>query len=514
MIQPELKFLGKDVEGRMYECPLCGDTIKVEHSVFYGECPACKATVIDYVPLPHQEAFHKSNTRYRLNLGGYGTGKTTMCAMEVVEHALTTPNGKTLVTGPTLPLVKQAIIPEIDRLLPPKFIAHRTASPISITLTNGHNIVVFASNDEQNLRSLNLTMFYMDEASNIDHKIFVQLQTRLRHRAGFVYGTDELGREVEIANFTKGIVSSNPEQGWLVDEFLLYSENIHASENVDKSGYEDLKRNVNPSFESFLSSSRDNIHLPRDFISEVCIGKSPSWISKYIDCSLEVREGTVYKQFLTSLVDDFPIPKSWKHIIGFDKGIRDPTAWLIGAIDPNDGVIYIYKEYSVPDEPVSYHAKMAQRDFKGLAMYNLPQADPSILQRNDRDARSYQDYFLAISGIYLEPANNSIDAGINKVKDYMHLGKIKFFRSLTATKEEAVGYIWKDKDGKEQPSETNNHLMDCLRYMIVALPQDPTELSTFFIAGYDPIIDYLGQSSDDDDYNDQLGYFGANERWS
>lgn len=66
-----LEFIGFDDEaGRQYVCPFCGDTVTVNKDVFYGRCPACHATIIDYKPLPHQIDFHKSPALYRLLMGG------------------------------------------------------------------------------------------------------------------------------------------------------------------------------------------------------------------------------------------------------------------------------------------------------------------------------------------------------------------------------------------------------------------------------------------------------------
>ena len=166
-----LQFIKKDVYGsRFYVCPFCGEEIKVESSVFYGVCPACQCTVIDYQPAPHQVAFHKSNAQYKLNIGGFGSGKTTSCCAEIMAHVYSTPNGKTLLTAPKLQQVSEAVIPELDKFIP----KHLLAKPVvhhpnlKYEFKNGHEIVVFASNDEQNLRSLNLTAFYIEEASNVD----------------------------------------------------------------------------------------------------------------------------------------------------------------------------------------------------------------------------------------------------------------------------------------------------------------------------------------------------------
>lgn len=494
----ELKQIGfDDNENRVYICPFCGDHITVFKDIFYGRCSACKATLIDYKPFPHQNDFHKSSALYRLLLGGYGSGKTTMCVGEVAQHVLSVPNGRTLITAPKLQQVTDAILPELDKFIPPWFIVDKKKSPTPrYKLRNGHEIIVYASNDEEKLRSLNLTMFYMEEASAIGVEVFHQLQARLRNTAAIV--KDKNG--VVIKDNRIGVISSNPEQGWLVDEFLLYADKIYASDSVDVSTYKKLQKRPERAFHAFLSSSRDNPKLPPGQISNICAGKSPSWIRKYIDCALEIREGAVFPEFSSCIVDDFPIPANWKKVIGFDKGFKDETAMVIGAIEPKTGVIYLYSEYYVAQQPLSYHAKMVKEMVTGLVMHNNIQADPSVLHRNDRDGRSYQDYFYKLSGIFLEPANNSISMGVDKVRDYMYTGKLKVFTSLINLKTEAIGYVYSDKDvahKEELPVDKNNHLMDAMRYLIMALPQNPfemVEISSPFVSKDD--IDWFWKSDD------------------
>lgn len=72
-----LNLLRYDEESaaKVYRCPLCGGEIKVHDNVFYGKCDACSATLIDYKPAPHQVAFHESKAKFRLNIGGFGSGR-------------------------------------------------------------------------------------------------------------------------------------------------------------------------------------------------------------------------------------------------------------------------------------------------------------------------------------------------------------------------------------------------------------------------------------------------------
>lgn len=495
-----LQSLGVDKEeSRLYKCPACDNTIRVRKDVFYGRCPTCKLTIIDYKPLDHQKEFHRSGAMYRLLMGGYGTGKTTMCVAEVAQHALQVPKGRTLITAPKLQQVVDAILPELDKFIAPWFISERKKSPTpKYVLKNGHEIVVYASNDETNLRSINLTMFYMEEASAIDVTVFHQLQARLRNKAGEI--KDEFGRIKQ--NHMNGIVASNPEQGWLVDEFLLYASKISASASVDISAYKKLQKQPEPAYHAFLSSTRDNSYLPRGWISNLTAGKTRYWIRKYVDCALELKQGSVYPEFAEHIVDDFPIPSSWKRVAGFDKGFKDETTLLLGAIEPKTGVIYVYQEYYVSQQPLSYHADQVKEMISGLPMYNNIQADPSVLHRSDRDGRSYQDYFFKRSGVYLEPANNSISVGIEKVRDYMYCGKLKFFQSLVNLKSEAYNYVYPDKTttNEEKPVGGSDHLMDALRYMIMALPQNPFEMNSISSAYIDKRhVDYFWKTNKDQD---------------
>lgn len=218
----ELEFKRYSEDGyNLYKCPLCGGEIKVHESVFYGRCDTCMATLLSYKPAPHQVAFHRSKAKFRLNIGGFGSGKTTMDSFEIATHALSVANGRTLVTAQSLQQVREAVLPELEKFLPPWFFAKNpTKTPLpKYTLINGHEIIVYASDDEEKIRSLNLTAFWIVEASGVKFNIFTQLQTRLRNRAAIV--KDREGHEIE--HRFMGIVESNPEEGKRIKFNLLSS---------------------------------------------------------------------------------------------------------------------------------------------------------------------------------------------------------------------------------------------------------------------------------------------------
>lgn len=472
-----------DEEGsRFYKCPTClVGNVKIRDELFYGRCDNCKATLIDYTPLPHQEAFHKSNAQYRLNIGGFGSGKTLGSCVEVVAHALSTPNGRTLITAPTLSIVKDAIIPELEKVLPKWYIAYSRKSPSPYyKLNNGHQILVYSSIDQEKLRSLNLTAFYIEEGSGVDYSIFDQLMTRLRNKAGIVRDKD--GKELHY-NFM-GIVSSNPEDGWIKDNFLLHSDKIYGSPSVDVASYEPLM-NVERQkhFHAFISSTRDNKHLPKGYIERMSAGKSVRWIQKYVDCLLSVKDGVVYPEMPGAFIEPFPIPKTWERVVGYDPGFNDPTARPIGAIDPSTGVVYFYDDYYVRGKAVGHHAKELKNALDGFKLFMPIQADPRVRNRNDRDLQSYKEYFYSLCGYTLTEANDDILYGIEKVRDYLEAGKLKFFNTCSNIKYEMQKYEYPDFEsrGNDKPKDKDNHLMDALRYVVTALPQNPSDMNNIYI---------------------------------
>ena len=472
-----------DTEGnKYYLCPVCHTgTVKVSDSVFYGRCDNCDATLIDYKPLPHQEAFHKSKARYRLQIGGFGSGKTTSSCAEVSNHCFERANSRFLITAISLKQIKDAVMPELMKFLPPWHIKKYTKNPTPyIKLSNNSEILIYSSENPDNFRSLNLTGFYIEEASGVSYAAFDQLMTRLRNEVGVI--RDEDGNEIDYRFM--GILSTNPEDGWIKDDFLLKSGTLITSPSINVDVYKPLlKYPLEPMFHSFISSSRDNVNLSKSYIEGMCAGKSDRWIRKYIDCYLDNKEGAVYPDFNKHIVEPFPIKKDWKRVVGYDPGFNDPTAIPKGALDPQTGIIYIYDDYELSEQPISYHARKLKQDLTGVNLLIPVQADPSVNKRNDRDGQSYADYFMTKSGIYLEPANNDILYGIEKVRDYMENGKLKFFSNLNNLKTEAVNYCYqkKDKNTKDLPIDNFNHLWDGIRYIIAKLPRDPNQLNAVYL---------------------------------
>jgi len=474
-----IETIKENSQARYYKCPVCGfGEVRVDKSVYYGRCGECGATMINYQPSEHQMEAYESTCTYKLYIGGFGSGKTTEACFEDAVHVITIPNARLLITAQTLQQVKEAVLPELRKFIPPWLLVggKPKGNPPKYTFINGSEIVIIASDDPDKIRSMNLTAFHIEEASGVPFEVFQICQTRMRNSAAVIY--DDAGHEV--GDRFQGILSTNPEDGWIKDDFLLRSAELHGSKTVDLSLYQKWMADEREAmYASFISTTFDNPFLPRGTIERISAGRDVKWKRKYLYSILDVKEGLVYPELADHYVEPFDIPQAWPRLGGYDPGIADPTACLIGAIDPLSNTIYFYFDYDVTDRPIAYHGEKLVPEIKPYKFLYPIQADPSVKARAKETGRSYKDYFYAVTGIRLQEANNDILFGISKVKDYIHAGKIKIFNNLLNFKDEASKYqfarVRETSPNKDKPLDKYNHLMDCLRYAISPLPQNPLQ---------------------------------------
>lgn len=415
-----------------------------------------------------------------------GSAKTNCGVMEIINHALTVPHGHTIMLAQTLKQLSKAIMPIFDEYLPRKFVTKwtDTKADIEIRLNNGHVITGMASDDEEKFRSMNITAFYIEEASGINPNIYKECIRRMRNVHGIIDG---------VAHYI-GIICSNPAQGFIRD-LLFQSSEIHGSASIKDTVkmYDKRIKNPNKDLAAFLSSSRDNPYLPPGFVQSVINSLTPEQARLYVDCIIEYAEGAVYPTILSMTEEPFEIPKHWVRYMAHDPGINDPAAILLGAIDPDTGIIHFYREFYKKDQVLA-QVVTAWRDMVRdipQGCLEMPLIDPSSKKRSKTTGRSYKQQLQVEYGIVTKEAINDIEDGIQRVKNLMYFGKIRFFNSLTNTIWEGCEYRYptleernNNKNLGDKPLDKNNHLMDCLRYVCQALPYDFLDKSALANANY------------------------------
>lgn len=310
--------------------------------------------------------------------------------------------------------------------------------------TNGSEVLFRSLDDPDKFKSLNLGFFYIDEASEANEEIFLMLQGRLRQK-----GVRRCG-----------YMTSNPEgHNWLWKWFVATQK---------------------PGYAFFHAPTTENTHLPQDYI-EALMQYPENWRRRYMEGSFDVFEGQVYPMFDYDIhtIDPFDI-RHWEIVETIDHGVRNPTAYLQAAVDP-DGNIYICDEHYQAGQLVSHHANVIQSKRKGKKIsYTI--IDPACKQTNGINGMSVIDEYIDC-GVHPTPGNNDVIAGINRVSEFLKIDpltnkpKLFIFRTCENLINELQQYKWeklkpgKDQNEPEKPVKVNDHAADALRYLIMSRPE-------------------------------------------
>lgn len=450
---------------------------------FFVYCPNCNAYICTYQPMDHQTAFHLDEHQQKLYAGGFGSAKTYTCGMEFLATVLQIPNSAGLIGAKTWGQVSDTCLKFVTENLPQNLVmtSHQDKVSYYIDLINGSRISAKAFDKEGKIRSANLSVIWIEEASEVEHEIFVYLQARLRNKAAFFKGKNRL----------KCLLSSNPDVGWLNSEFLMKSDAVFYHGDV-KDRYEIPEQDRDQFKSTHISATSANIYLPPDYEEKLAKNKEKWWVDRYLKGSFKYTEGLVYPEFTDWFVTPFEIPKHWKRVTGTDFGRHDPTAHLVGALDPVNKIIYVYAELEEPldDHPIDWIVNKIRQlhDFPDSQLAFPQQCDPRGRNRDQVSGQSWIDAYRS-KGIIFQPARdceiNSIAPTILKVSTYAQNGRLKFFRTCQKLYNSFSKYRYQprkvgdDSNQGEVPVDRNNHLPDALRYLLAPFPQFPEDPEDF-----------------------------------
>lgn len=483
-------------------CPRCGaktvpsKTYLGTDSEFWRECTKCNTYINTYIPQDHQSEVHQDEHTFVGNFGGYGSGKTTTDRQEFYKHMFLTPHGNTLIGANVSSQYEQTIKRDIEADLPISFYKESSVQKVYHDFINGHRLMYRPLDDQGKLRSYNLSMFIIVEASEVDAEIYAQLKTRLRNTAAskqlYVNGIPQFrvtknGGQVPVweHSWQKGLVESNPDSGWIRNDVLLVSEQIHKHGNINDD-YVVMADSMDKATASHITATDANEYLPPDpqtFIQNICKNKPDWWIRRYTQGSFSYAEGLVYPNAMTCIEDPFEVPKNWMRMVAFDYGLSDDARYLYGAIDIQKGVLHIYQEQSAHNKNIQELAalyKEGTKDIPSGMLYGQPIIDPKSGPKRDYNKKSLADYFLDF-GIAFKPGVISIDARIFRLNTYIDQGYVKIFNTCQYLIKELSDYkypphVLGETRHADKPVDKNNHSINPLEWMVMELPANPKNI--------------------------------------
>ncbi len=160
-------------------------------------------------------------------------------------------------------------------------------------------------------------------------------------------------------------------------------------------------------------------------------------------------------------------------VVGLDPGFRHMAGVVWIALD-HDGV-WVGAELGLKETIIKDVAQAIH--FKNHELGVVPDlypTDPAVLKRDPQTGKSDQLAYLE-AGIPAVPATNDVRPGINVIRDLLKRDRLHIASSCTVLREQMVRYRWMtpkraENDPAEKPVKKDDHILDALRYGIMALP--------------------------------------------
>lgn len=385
-------------------------------------------------PLPTQEKFHKSKKKERVLAGGWGSGKTRALILEMSKD-IAIPNNYILLGRLDMNELISSTMQDFLEVYGDIIVNHNKQER-KIMFSNG-SIVYYTNLDVardavKKIQSLNLGAVVLDQLEEIDESVYIALIGRLRREG------------------TRRCIYSamNPNgHDWIYRRFFVEKDD---------------------SREIFVTTTLENIHLPKDYIDRLL--KMPEqWVKRYVYCSFDEWEGMVYEKFNEAIHKIPPyVPSIYEnHYIVVDYGYRNPTAILWISVD-YDGIIRVWDEYYQSNELIENLALVIKTRHPHIFDRANLLIDPSVYYKR-QDGLSVADEFIKY-GIYFLPANNILMQGIDRVNSLFANNKLYICSNCEHTLKEIANYRWKTlnksvrRNYPEEPIKKDDHAMDCLRY--------------------------------------------------
>lgn len=393
--------------------------------------------------------YDEDDIRFKICLGGTGSGKTIGAAQKTARHVLEMPPPREhcpfwIIAESYDQACRVCWQEKLSTIIPEGCIAkrdwyrERRKWPYAIMLKHPNDpdkigwVLEFKSYEQGigGMKSASIGGYWFNEEAPYSLVAEVQGRCRDYNSPGWADFTPIENKDPEWANSYE-----NPPPGWKFFH-LNTSRNIH---------------NAPGWFENYIAA------IPEDMRELRTIGK------------FTTLAGAVYKEFRKSIhvIEPFRIPAHWRKIRGLDFGYNSPTACVWVARD-SDGRYYVYDEYYRSRAGLAEHAKEIQ---KREWDYSQPWYGPTY---SDHEAQTRGEY--AILGIPCTPAKKAqINPGIELIRSLMMVqgdNKPMFhvFSNCTNLISEIQGYRWPDgtkgKNPRDIPIDKDDHACDAMRYAI------------------------------------------------
>lgn len=407
-----------------------------------------------YTPGKDQKPFFESKARLTAAFGGNRSGKTLWGLMIVLYECLGIHPCQKDGIRPQPPLywrvvttgftngIEKVVRPTIESLLPRNSYTYHEKKA-TYTLSNGSRIELMSYDQDRSKfggASRDGTMF--DEEP--PYVIYQECLMRVLDRKGRI------------------LFAMTPESGmsWIYDEVYL--------------------NQGNKGIECFHLSPYNNPALDKEEIDRMSERMDEDTKKIKIEGRFIHRSGLIYSDFSKKdhVIRQFAVPDSWTRYIAIDPGVHNPTGVVWMAVDP-DNNYYVYDELLLAEKTVGEIAHLIKQK-SGNQKIKRTIIDWAARATEQTSGYSVKGLF-AKHGIYTSLGKKDLRAGVLKVQEALKPNLVtkkptlRVFENCPCTIKEFLSYVWDDYkhaeygiNKKEKPKKKDDHLLDCIRYLVLA----------------------------------------------
>jgi len=418
-----------------------------------------------WFPHAKQEEFLSSTNRFKWMLGGNQSGKTTVCTVDDLIQAVdleALPDHlkpykhhhgpfKWRVVGPDFDIVEMVVMEKMKALVPPYQLVGNSWDN---AYDSKHRVLRFKNGSTCQFKTYQqeawthggatLDRVRFDEEPPRD--IFNENKIRVMARRGDM------------------LIAMTPVQGltWMYEEFW----EPHQVGRLENSFVQTV-------------DMEDNIHIDQRAKEETLRGYSKEEREARKTGMFVHFHGRVYGEFNTECIipqDDVPV--GYPIYVGLDPGIRHMAAVVFMYHTPDDTLV-VFEELALKDMNVGEVSRAIKET---EIIYGVKPTwyviDPSARNKQHVTGRNLQLEY-ADHGILTFPGQNDVATGISRVKVRLEHKKLLVMANCTETIKEFRQYRWSKpprqspNDPKEVPIKKDDHLLDAIRYMVMARPYRP-----------------------------------------
>jgi phage terminase large subunit-like protein len=418
-----------------------------------------------WYPHEKQEQFLASRDRFKWMLGGNQSGKTTVCTVDdliqavdleaLPEHlkAYKYHHGpfKWRVVGPDFDIVEMVVMEKMKALVPPGQLVGNSwdsgydAKHRVLRFKNG-STCQFKTYQQEAWTHGGATLDRVRFDEEPPRDIFNENKIRVMARRGDL------------------LVAMTPVQGltWMYEDFW----EPYTQGQLMNSFVQTVDMDDNPAI-----GTLEKEETLRGYSKEEREARKTGHFVHF--------HGRVYGEFNSSCIipqDDVPV--GLPIYVGIDPGIRHMAAVSFMYHTPDDTLV-VFEELALKDMNV---AEVATAIKETEIVYGIKPAwyviDPSARNKQHVTGRNLQLEY-ADHGILTFPGQNDVATGISRVKVRLEHKKLLVMANCTETIKEFRQYRWSKpprqspNDAKEQPIKKDDHLLDAIRYQVMARPYRP-----------------------------------------